>query len=655
MIRQRLINPFIWTIIVAGAAASVLSAYRLARTPPDFNFLLLLLLAVAVGTRISIKIPHLSSAVTVSDNFVFLTLMLYGGDAAVVTAAVTGICSATLVSKKGRTLLLNAAVCGGATFLAAPIWRLYAGHTSANVPGDFSGGFLIALCGIVFVQYVLTSAVAAVYSALKRNGAIWGTWKEHYRWTFMTYVAGASCAALTLRMINAVGFYTLVITTPIVGIIYFMYRSYLENIKCAEAQAEQSLRHVEELSHYIAEQERIREQFSQVEKMSALGQMASGVAHDLNNSLAAILGRAELMQRQTDDPKTRRGLDLIAEAARGGARTIKRIQDFARQRRDHDFTLVSIDDLLDDVSEVTQPRWKDSAEASDVHISLELANDSRALVLGDLSELRDVLVNMIFNAVDAMPAGGRLMLSAATFDNSVIISVRDTGLGMSAEVRARAFDPFFTTKGVRGMGLGLAVSYGIIRRHEGTISIESEVGRGTTFKIELPVAGVASNTARGRGESVTDGAKAPGKKLMTKILVVDDEEAVRELIREILEDEGYEVRAVSSGREGLALFDDEKDFDAVFTDVGMPGMSGWELARAIRERDAHVPLAVITGWGELVSTDEREHARVDWVLTKPFSMEQLAGIVEEVSRRRRQRIGDASSSPSPLSPSVVAV
>ncbi|MBV9956764.1 MAG: response regulator, partial [Acidobacteria bacterium] len=219
-------------------------------------------------------------------------------------------------------------------------------------------------------------------------------------------------------------------------------------------------------------------------------------------------------------------------------------------------------------------------------------------------------------------------LAAAVEDGFVKIIVGDTGVGMPANIRARVFDPFFTTKGVRGMGLGLAVSYGIVCRHNGTITVESEVGRGTVFTIKLPLAACSADSQTKTELSVI---KPVRRSNMPKILVVDDEAVVRELLRDLLADEGFEVDIASEGMEALALFD-SKSFDAVFTDIGMPGMSGWELARAIRARNDDIPMAVITGWGEMVDATDRESAQVDWVLTKPFSMAQISEITQEISR-----------------------
>ncbi|HEX8352408.1 MAG TPA: ATP-binding protein, partial [Pyrinomonadaceae bacterium] len=387
------------------------------------------------------------------------------------------------------------------------------------------------------------------------------------------------------------------------------------------------------LSHYIAEQDRIREQYAQMEKLSALGELASGVAHDFNNTLAGILGRAQLLMRTRDPEKIRRGLEIIARAAEDGAHTVKRIQDFARQRRDHDFRPVSVDQLLLDVREITRPRWKDSAAAAGVQITLDLRLRSSATVMGDGSELREVLVNMIFNAVDAMPRGGRLTLTSDEEDGRVVLSVGDTGAGMMPEVSAKVFDPFFTTKGKAGMGLGLSVSYGIIRRHEGSVEVESEVGRGTTFRIILPAAvgeaaATACDTAAPEEPARADGARP------IRILVAEDERDVRDLLCEILRAEGHEVHPAASGVEALEMFR-ASSFDAVFTDIGMPGMSGWELARAVRETDGSVPLAVITGWGDAVGSNEQRAAGVDWVVTKPFDAGRIAELAADASQRRR--------------------
>jgi CheY-like chemotaxis protein len=236
--------------------------------------------------------------------------------------------------------------------------------------------------------------------------------------------------------------------------------------------------------------------------------------------------------------------------------------------------------------------------------------------------------------VDAMPQGGKLTLSAEEVNGQVEISVRDTGMGMTPDVRSRIFDPFFTTKGKAGMGLGLAVSYGIVRRHNGVILVESEKEKGTTFRIQMPMAhGVtAIESNEPQASPSPDASTIKPASHRGKILVVEDEEPVRELLRDILESEGHSVTLARSGQEALFIYDSNK-FDAVFTDLGMPGMSGWELARALRERDRRIPIAVITGWGEGVSSNEQEDAQVDWVVSKPFTTSRIVELAHEVSEK----------------------
>jgi len=238
---------------------------------------------------------------------------------------------------------------------------------------------------------------------------------------------------------------------------------------------------------FLAERNRIREQFTQLQKMSALGELASGVAHDFNNTLAGILGRAQLLLDTHDPQRIQAGLQIIIRTAKDGAKTVKRIQEFARGQPHHDFQLVDVGELLADVAEITRPRWKTGAEATNVHISLSVYCARDLLIYGDESQLREVLINLIFNAVDAMPKGGTILLSARKTEENAEISVTDTGTGMTEETRLRVFEPFFTTKQHLGMGLGLSVSHGIISQHNGTFEVDSQEGLGTSFRIRFPI------------------------------------------------------------------------------------------------------------------------------------------------------------------------
>ncbi|HSL55976.1 MAG TPA: ATP-binding protein, partial [Pyrinomonadaceae bacterium] len=620
-------GPFLWVVVVSGSLAFIYSAFHIDFRQFDSHFAVLVAMALLLTSRITIPLPRFSSQISVSDTFVFLVLLLYGGAAAVVMGALEAFISSLRFSKRPVIVGFNFGSSAVSILITSSVMRLIFGNVMDLRTNPLTATFVAAICTMALTHYAVNSGIVGIGGALKSDQPIWQTWRKHYLWTSLTYFMGACAAGVIAGLVYFIGVYAFVITLPIIAILFLTYRTYLKNVETSAAQAAQAEKHVKELSHYIAEQERIREQFSQMEKLSALGELASGVAHDFNNTLAGILGRAQLLQRIDDPEKVRRGLEIIIKTAEDGAKTVKRIQDFARQRRDHNFELVSIDQILMDASEITRPRWKNCAEASNIHISVELQIESNAMVMGDDSELREVLVNMVFNAIDAMPEGGTLSLATRAAGDSVIITVVDTGVGMYPEVRSKIFDPFFTTKGKAGLGLGLAVSFGIIRRHGGNIEVESQYGKGTEFRITLPVARMGENSVKHVDQPETvepvvptmplDVALVPStQRPRMRMLVVDDEDFVRELLGEILEGEHCDVYLADSGSEALSAFKD-MEFDGVFTDVGMPGMSGWELAREIRHINANIPIAVITGWGEAVGSHEQKEAGVDWVVAKP--------------------------------------
>jgi signal transduction histidine kinase/CheY-like chemotaxis protein len=644
-------GPFLCVVVVSGSLAFVYSALALDFRQFDSHFAVLVAMALLLTSRITIPIPRFSSQISVSDTFVFLVLLLYGGPAAVVIGALEAFLSSLRFSRRRVIVAFNFGSAAVSILITSSIMRLLFGSVVELRSNPLTGTFVAAICTMALTHYAFNSGIVAIGGALKSDEPIWQTWRRHYLWTSITYFAGACAAGVIAALVYFIGVYAFVITLPIIAIIFLTYRTYLRNVETSAAQAAQAEKHVKELSHYIAEQERIREQFSQMEKLSALGELASGVAHDFNNTLAGILGRAQLLQRSDDLDKIRRGLEIIIKTAEDGAKTVKRIQDFARQRRDHNFELVSIDQILLDASEITRPRWKNCAEASNIHITLELLIESNAMVMGDDSELREVLVNMVFNAIDAMPEGGTLSLMTRTVGDAVEIKVVDTGVGMYPEVRSKIFDPFFTTKGKAGLGLGLAVSFGIIRRHGGNIEVESRYGKGSEFRVVLPVAKMEEKSVAQPVETVEtastsvilEGLPLPSmERPRMRMLVVDDEDFVRELLGDILEGEHCEVHLAQSGSEALSMFRD-REFDGVFTDVGMPGMSGWELAREIRQLNASIPIAVITGWGEAVGSHEQKAAGVDWVVAKPFTADRIAELVRDINSARQKSLATAAA------------
>ncbi len=345
--RKRLFKPYLWAVTGLGGLVFIYSCCNLDVHKLDPRFAILVGMTL-LSSRISVPIPRFTSQISVSDTLIFLTLLIYGGQAAVVLAAAEALVSSLRFSRKPSTILFNWGCAACSAFITAQALLAWFGDIVSIHNWPLSEGLMAATCVMALVQYASNSGMVAICTALKTDQPIWRTWSRHYLWTSITYFAGASAAVIIAKLLNQIGFYALIITVPTIAIVFLTYRTYSKNIEASGAQAEQAEHHVQELSVYIAEQERIREQFSQMEKLSALGELASGVAHDFNNTLAGILGRAQLLLRTNDPEKINRGLNIIIKTAEDGAKTVRRIQDFARQRRDHDFVPVSVDQILFD-------------------------------------------------------------------------------------------------------------------------------------------------------------------------------------------------------------------------------------------------------------------------------------------------------------------
>jgi PAS domain S-box-containing protein len=371
----------------------------------------------------------------------------------------------------------------------------------------------------------------------------------------------------------------------------------------------------------VTEQKEERERAARADKLRALGQLASGVAHDFNNSLAAILGRTQLLRRQTEDDALVRNLEIIQTAAEDAAATVRRIQTFARKSPAREFERLDVRDLLHDAVEITRTRWENEARLQGLVYQVELESEGGQHTHGSASELREVFVNLIVNAVDAMPRGGRLSITCAREDARLRLRFADSGTGMAEEVKQKIFEPFFTTKGAQGTGLGLSVSYSIIERHEGSISIASEPGCGAVFTIELPLAEL---------ESSLPGAPAGvGEMPALSILVVDDEPAVRETLGDMLEAMNHTVVLAAGGPQALQKLV-SGEFDLVFTDLAMPEMDGWETARLIRKSWPEIKIVLVTGYGVGTAPPPGEGDLVDGLIGKPFDFAQVTETITAV-------------------------
>jgi GAF domain-containing protein/ActR/RegA family two-component response regulator len=401
----------------------------------------------------------------------------------------------------------------------------------------------------------------------------------------------------------------------------------LMNIAHLGALAMSSARLYAERTRALDELSAAQDQLVRTEKLRALGEMASGVAHDFNNLLAAILGRAQLLLRRVKDPPLRQWLQVIERSALDGAQTVKRLQDFTRIRRDEPLVPLVLSEVVRDALEITQSRWQEEPLSRGVTVEVHTTLPAVPPILGDGPELREVFTNLILNAVDAMPEGGALTLTTAVVDGQVVATVTDTGMGIPDAVRDKIFDPFFTTKGPRGTGLGLSMSYGIVSRHGGTISVESTEGWGTTFRVTFPQALDQSEVA-GRAETAT-GGPLPS----IRCLVVDDEPTVRTVLADVLTAAGHQVVEAADGVEAIERFRAEP-FDLVLTDLAMPRVSGWQVARAAKRMTPGVPVFLVTGFGVELSAEERRANGVDAVLVKPLQIQEILDAVAEVARTR---------------------
>ena len=370
-----------------------------------------------------------------------------------------------------------------------------------------------------------------------------------------------------------------------------------------------------------------QEQNVKQERLRALGMMAHGVAHDFNHALTMILGYGELMLpwfKKTAPDATEHGyLKHIIAAAQDATHIVSRIRDFSRPANEDELRApVEVNALCEQAIAFTTPRWKAKARASGATIEV-LKNFSEVpQVLACAPELRESLTNLIFNAVDAMPQGGSITVATRTDGPNVRIEVTDTGTGMSDEAAARCLEPFFSTKGDQGTGLGLAMVYGIMQRHGGTIEIKSELGKGTTFALVLP--------ATDQQAEVSDIGGVAEMNRTLNILVVDDQEIICELIAAHLSADGHNAVIVSDPTEAMACFD-AGAFDLVITDQSMPGLSGEQLAIKIRERSPSTHIIMLTGFGDDLLTNGKAPEGIEWVLSKPVSSDELRRAIFEVT------------------------
>jgi len=366
----------------------------------------------------------------------------------------------------------------------------------------------------------------------------------------------------------------------------------------------------------ISREHELRFRVIREQKFRTLGSLAAGVAHNINNRLTPVLGWTEMLQERlsADEPvageELKHALNVIHQGASDSVETVRRLQEYSRPARVKGPEAVQLRDVLEQLLALTRPQWDNEAARRGIRYEIDLKADPAPAVLAVASEVREALLNILENALAAMPQGGRLTLHVRGEDDRAVVSISDTGKGMSPEVQRLAFEPFFTTRSTEGgTGLGLSLAQEIVQRYRGTISLSSAEGVGTTFTLSFP-----SITA----EAARTPAFLPSLEPL-RILAVEDEPEVLDVLRAMLSSAGHTVFTAASGREALDLFEREP-VDLVLTDLGMPGMTGLALAAELKQRRT-IPVLLLTGWAD--ELDAVNAPSVDLIVPKPFTRERL--------------------------------
>ncbi|MDX1776123.1 MAG: response regulator, partial [Desulfobulbales bacterium] len=382
--------------------------------------------------------------------------------------------------------------------------------------------------------------------------------------------------------------------------------------------------------HEITERKRTENILLQSEKMRSLGEMATGVAHDFNNSLTTILGNIKLLKETGVDNAIAEKFAAIEKAARQGAETIASLQGYSRTSDDDGHKkveLLPLKPLVEEVKNLTRFRWKDLPQKEGFTIDFTIAVAGSPALLINGSDFKEMLTNLIFNAVDAMPEGGHIHLSLKEDEKKVLIKVQDNGIGLSKEDADHVFDPYFTTKGRGHAGLGLRITKRFVEHHGGSITVESIKGAGTTFIMEFPLL------------TTTDPEKLRQDKKSTRpvklqLLVIDDEPLVRSLLKQVLEKRGHKVTTAANGHDGVRCFRDN-NFDLVITDHGMPVMNGLDAAFRIKKLKPETPVLLITGWNTDGTAPFHKPSGIDELISKPFDLENLLNLVQQYGEKIR--------------------
>jgi signal transduction histidine kinase/ActR/RegA family two-component response regulator len=639
-----------WSLVIAGAAIVLGSLYELPLGNLDAGFVFLCLMVMA-SSLVAIRIPRVSGRITVADTFVFLTMLLYGGAAAILVSALEGVAATLIISKRPRTILFNSAILATSTFFTVVVLHWFLGPPANIVDKSFSKQFFGTICTMALVQYIANTTLIAIEKASKIKESTWHTWRTYYLWTSVTYFAGASAAGIIAILIKTYGFYAVVATVPIILIICFTYQTYLKNIEASVAQTEAARLHVQELSRYISELQRSEEAREQLlvraERARSEAEAANRIkdeflatlSHELRTPLTSLLGWSSVLRESRRDEKVlAQGLEAIDRNARVQAQLIDDLLDVSR--------IVSGKLNLDvrplDICSVTRAAINVVQPAADAKgITLEhWAQPGLGAISADSARLQQIVWNLLSNAVKFTPHGGKINVRVERDGANATVTVSDTGQGIDSEFLPRVFDRFrqadsSTTRSFGGLGLGLAIVRHLVELHGGTVSAESDgVGRGATFSASFPLL-----TDRGP-IAVMHSGEVHASELRSldglRVLLVDDERETREIISTVVERTGAEVKTCTSAREALTELVEWRP-DVILSDIAMPDEDGYSFIGRVRslphDEGGDTPAAALTAYAREEDRKQALAAGYQMHIAKPIGAGQLVTMIAKLAGR----------------------
>ena len=640
---------YMWSLVTAGALIVAAAIYQFPLDKLDGQFIFLCLMVMA-SSLIAIPIPRVSGRITVADTFVFLTLLLYGGAAAILVSALEGVAATLIISKKPRTILFNAAILATSTFFTVAIMSWIFGPPEKVVDQGFRQRFFIAVCVMALVQYAANTSLIAVEKAYKIKESTWHTWRTYYLWTSVTYFAGASAAGIIAILIKAHGFYAIIATAPIIMIICFTYQTYLKNIEASVAQTEAARLHVEELSRYITELQRSEEAREQLllraERARAEAEAANRMkdeflatlSHELRTPLTSLLGWSSVLREAKRDEKVlNQGLEAIDRNARVQAQLIDDLLDVSRivsGKLNLDVRPLEISSVTRAAINVVRP----AADAKNITLDYS-AEPGLGAISADSARMHQIVWNLLSNAVKFTPQGGKITIRIEQDGSHAKIMVRDTGQGIEPEFLPRVFDRFLqadssTTRSFGGLGLGLAIVRHLVELHGGTVSAESEgFGKGATFFATFPLLTHPSEPIAHSGEYA-----APEIRSLDglRVLLVDDEAEAREIISTVIGRTGAEVKTCISASDALTKLAEWRP-DVILSDIAMPEEDGYSFIGKVRslprEKGGETPAAALTAYARDEDRLQALAAGYQMHIAKPIGASQLVTMVAKLAGR----------------------